>query len=167
MTKTYTYTNPVTNQTLEFTAKPTNLELRRNSLSLINSFLEFAEPSTARPAAKLSAIERKDLPDPDNYKGKDKTKKYKEALEEYNAAEMKYRTALVDYNQKLAIAMAQFLLDEQNLREVFAQFLDGDVEAIDYTAESDASCEALLDLGVEVLSDFFDKGRSLMSVFKK
>ena len=102
-----------------------------------------------------------------DYKGKDKTKKYKEALEEYNAAEMKYRTALVDYNQKLAIAMAQFLLDEQNLREVFAQFLDGDVEAIDYTAESDASCEALLDLGVEVLSDFFDKGRSLMSVFKK
>ena len=167
MTKTYTYTNPVTNQTLEFQAKPTNLGLRRNSLSLINSFLEFAEPSTGRSAAKLNSIERKEKPNPDDYKGKGKADKYKEALEEYASTESLYLSTLADYNRKLALAMTSFLLDEDNLREVFKQFLDGDIEAIDYTAESDESCAALMELGVQVMTDFFDKGRSLMSVFKK
>lgn len=165
--KTYLYENTATNQKLEFKAKPTNLELRRNSLFLINNFIDFAEPYVGRLVDRMEAFAGATEPDPNEFKGKTKSAEYKEAVKRYVMSKSGYDKALSDYNKKLAVAMSAFLLDEKNLRDMFEQFLEGDVDAIDFSGETDEALLPLVNLGVEVLTDFFDKGRNLMSVFRR
>lgn len=164
--KTYNYIVPATKEALEFAQKPTNLKLRRDSLSLINKFVEFADPYTRHAAA---ALEGKTAPVPplaEDFKGKKKNEDFLAAFKEYEKEFVEFKPLIDKYNQKVGYAMSLFLLDEENLQEVFSQFLDGDLTKIDFNVENDDDCRELITLGTEVLTDFFEKGRSLMNVFR-
>lgn len=166
--KTYTYKNQKTGEELSFTSKPVNLELRKNSLQLINKFKEFAEPYTRKSVKMLEAAPAPtEAPDPNAYKNKTKNQKYISDKLRYNLDKAAFDKAFNAYQNEMGVAMSIFLLEEDNLRETFTQFLDGDIDKIDYSGETEESTLELLSLGMTILSDFFEVSRSLIYVAKK
>lgn len=112
----------------EFTSKKLNLKLRNDTFKLIKKFTDYSQDYIKESAIKLSEIE------PDS---------------------LEYKYYQTQQNNDISLATISFLTDEDNLKELFTKVLDGDVESINYEAETDEAYWELITFGAEILNDFF------------
>lgn len=125
-------TKTYTFQEKTFTSKKINLKLRNQTIKLIKKFTDFSQEYIKQTTIKLTDL--------------------KEGDEEY----IYYQNQLVS---DISLAVIAFLSDEDVLKEMFKFVLDGDIDSINYEADTDEKFWQLISFGSEVFNDFFQKSK--------